>query len=163
HNLVSDLPNIADKQDAALKNPWGNGFGNSPFWVGNNGTGTSTLYNGYGVKNTGLTVTIPAANGATTPGPVTGVVSNIFSAGSPTSFQVGTTPANFLFCSLDGVITGWNGGAGTTAVIKVDNSKAGAVYTGCSIGGTAAGPLFYAANVNSGKVEAYDGSFKLVS
>lgn len=160
HNLVSDLPNIADHQDANLKNAWGNGFGNSPFWTANTGTGTSTLYNGYGVKNTGLTVTIPAAAGATTPGPVTGVVSNIFSAGAPTAFLVGTAPASFLFCSLDGVISGWNGAAGTTAKVIMDNSKAGAVYTGCTVGGTAAAPVFYAANVSSGKVEAYDASFK---
>src|ERR1700676_517440 len=77
HNLVSDLPNIADHQDANLKNPWGNGFGNQPFWIANNGTGTSTLYSGYGVK-IALTVTIPAANGATTPAPVPGVPPNIF-------------------------------------------------------------------------------------
>jgi uncharacterized protein (TIGR03118 family) len=160
HNLVSDLPSIADHQDPNLKNPWGNGFGNSPFWVANNGTGTSTLYNGYGVKNTNITVTIPAAGGATTPGPVTGVESNIFSAGDPTAFIVGTTPANFLFCSLDGVISGWNGAAGTKAVVLLDNSKSAAVYTGCTVGGTTAAPLFYAANVNSGKVEAYDASFK---
>ncbi len=31
HNLVSDLPNIADHQDANLKNAWGNGFGDSRF------------------------------------------------------------------------------------------------------------------------------------
>lgn len=160
HNLVSDLPSIADHQDTNLKNPWGNGFGNSPFWVANNGTGTSTLYNGYGVKNAAITVTIPAAGGATTPGPVTGVESNIFSGGNPTAFIVGTTPANFLFCSLDGVISGWNGAAGTKAVVLLDNSKSGAVYAGCTVGGTAAAPVFYAANVNSGKVEAYDASFK---
>lgn len=162
HWLTSDLPNVADHQDPNLKNPWGNGFGNSPFWTGNNGTGTSTLYNGYGVK-IALTVTIPAAGGATTPGPVTGVVSNIFGAGTPTAFIVGTTPASFLFCSLDGLITGWNGAAGTTAKVLVDNSKTGGAYTGCTIGGTAAAPMFYAANVNSGKVEAYDATFKPAS
>ena len=66
HNLVSDLPGIADHQDADLVNAWGNGFGPTPFWIGNNHTGTSTLYDGYGNKIP-LTVTIPAAGGATTP------------------------------------------------------------------------------------------------
>ena len=43
HNLVSDLPGVADHQDKNLVNAWGNGFsGNSPFWIGNNGTGTAT-------------------------------------------------------------------------------------------------------------------------
>src|ERR1700722_6320749 len=32
HNLVSDLANTADHQDPNLVNPWGNGFGASPFW-----------------------------------------------------------------------------------------------------------------------------------
>ena len=160
HNLVSDLPNISDHQDANLKKPWGNGFGNSPFWVSNTGTGTSTLYDGYGTK-AALTVTIPAAaNAGTTQGSPTGIVSNIFSGANPQAFVVGTAPANFLFCSLDGLITGWNGAAGTKAVVLVDNSKAGAVYTGCTVGGPANAPMFYAANVNSGKVEAYDASFK---
>ena len=31
HNLVSDLPGIADHQDPNLVNPWGNGFAASPF------------------------------------------------------------------------------------------------------------------------------------
>lgn len=162
HNLVSDLPNVADVRDASLVNPWGNGFGTSPFWTANNGTGTATVYSGYGAK-AALTVTIPAANGATTPGPVTGIESNIFSASNKNAFLVGTTPASFLFCSLDGLITGWNGGAGTKAVVLVDNSKNGAIYTGCTVGGTATAPFFYAANVNSGKIETYDLNFKPVA
>jgi len=49
HNLVSDLPGMADHVDKNLVNPWGNGFtAASPFWIGNNGTGTSTLYDGTG-------------------------------------------------------------------------------------------------------------------
>src|SRR5262249_39694231 len=86
-NLVSDLPNIADHQDTKLVNPWGNGFSAaSPFWIGDNGTGLSTLYDGYGVASATV-VSIPAAGGATTPGPVTGVIANAFSATSPTSFN----------------------------------------------------------------------------
>src|SRR5580698_4241843 len=73
HNLVSDLPGIADHQDPNLVNPWGNGFGASPFWVGNNGTGTSTLYTGTG-HAVPLVVTIPQAGNAGTDGPVTGVI-----------------------------------------------------------------------------------------
>ncbi len=62
HNLVSDLSGIADHQDANLVNPWGNGFGSTPFWIGNNGTGTSTLYDGTGAAKA-LVVDIPAAGG----------------------------------------------------------------------------------------------------
>ena len=60
HNLVSDLANAADLQDPNLVNPWGVGFGPTPFWVGNNGAGTATLYGGTGAA-TPLVVTIPQA------------------------------------------------------------------------------------------------------
>src|SRR5262245_25605146 len=44
-NLVSNQPNVARLQDPNLVNPWGVSFSPmSPFWVSNNGTGTSTLY-----------------------------------------------------------------------------------------------------------------------
>src|SRR4051794_34549173 len=78
HNLVSDLPGIADHVDPNLVNPWGNGFGQTPFWTGNNGTGTSTLYDGTGAATT-LVVSIPSAGGTPTGGPVTGVIFNSFS------------------------------------------------------------------------------------
>jgi hypothetical protein len=58
HKLVSDLANIADYQDPNLLNPWGKGFGATPIWVGNNGTGTATLYDGTGAAIP-LKVTIP--------------------------------------------------------------------------------------------------------
>ena len=150
HNLVSDLSGIADHQDANLQNPWGNGFGATPFWVGNNGTGTSTLYDGYGTKSA-LTVNIPGPGGAATGGAVSGV---IFSAGAA-AFNVNGKPSSFLFCSEDGLIAGWNGGS--NAVTLVDNSAGGAVYKGCAIASTPAGPVLYAANFNAGRIDAWDG------
>src|SRR5208282_3127307 len=60
HNLVSDLANTADHQDPNLVNPWGVGFGATPFWVGNSGSGTATLYGGTGAAIP-LVVTIPQA------------------------------------------------------------------------------------------------------
>ena len=165
HNLVSDLPNIADHQDKNLVNPWGNGFSaTSPFWIGNNKTGTSTLYDGYGTATT-LVVTIPAAGGATTPGPVTGVIQNAF-ASNAAAFNIGTPgrPPNFIFCSEDGVISGWAPAADAThALVMVDNSKSGAVYKGCAEAGTAAAPVILAANFNSGKIDVFDASMKPVT
>src|SRR5271168_507748 len=75
HNLISDLANTADHQDPNLVNPWGIGFGPTPFWAGNNGTGTATLYSGAGATIP-LVVTIPQAANAGTDGPVTGVIFN---------------------------------------------------------------------------------------
>src|SRR5580704_11956192 len=77
HNLVSDLATTADHQDPNLVNPWGKGFGPTPFWAGNNGTGTATLYGGTGAAIP-LVVTIPQGGNAGTTGPVTGVVFDPF-------------------------------------------------------------------------------------
>jgi len=161
HNLVSDLANIADHQDPNLVNPWGNGFGASPFWVGNNGTGTATLYSGTGA-GIPLVVTIPQAGNAGTTGPVTGVIFNTFGS-NVNAFDVQAgKPANFIFCSEDGLISGWNGGvSGTKASILFDNSKSGAVYTGCALGGTASAPYLFAANFNAGRVDVYDSNLNL--
>src|SRR5215468_9936226 len=58
-NLVSDLPGVAKATDANLKNPWGiAASSSSPFWVADNATGVSTLYNGSGVAQS-LVVTVP--------------------------------------------------------------------------------------------------------
>jgi uncharacterized protein (TIGR03118 family) len=161
HNLVSDLANTADRQDPNLVNPWGTGFGATPFWVGNNGTGTATLYGGTGAT-VPLVVAIPQAANAGMAGPVTGVVFNPFTS-NKNAFEVQPgTPALFIFCSEDGVISGWNNGvSGTKASILFDNSKFGAVYTGCTVGGTAAAPFIFAANFSSGTVDVFDGNLTL--
>jgi uncharacterized protein (TIGR03118 family) len=114
-NLVSDLPGVAITQDQNLMNPWGIAFSpTSPFWISDNGTGLSTLYNGVGGK-LGLVVTIPGPGGSTSA--PTGAVFN-----SNTSNFSGE---HFIFATEDGTIAGWT--SGTNAVQKVDNSGAGAV------------------------------------
>src|SRR5437762_3982461 len=77
-NLVSDGAVSAKHTDDNLENPWGVTFGagqfaESPFWVANNGTGTSTAYDGNG--NTVVSpFNIPAAIGLPGPGVPTGIV-----------------------------------------------------------------------------------------
>src|SRR3954470_7843144 len=100
-NLVSDIPKAAAITDANLVNPWGlTASATSPFWVSDNGTGLSTLYNG----NTGapqqLVVTIPSASGTGTGNP-TGTVFNSTAA----DFEVAPgKKAAFLFATEDGTI-----------------------------------------------------------
>src|SRR5437016_12874221 len=44
-NLVSDQPGVALLQDTNLVNAWGVSFApTGPFWISDNGTGLSTLY-----------------------------------------------------------------------------------------------------------------------
>ena len=161
HNMVSDLPGLADRTDPNLVNPWGNAFSaTSPFWIANTGTGTSTLYDGAG-NILSLVVAVPAANGATTPGHPTGVMFN----GNTSAFTVATGKASsFLFCSTDGVISGWNSSVDSThAKVLADNSSNGAGYTGCTLGGTSTAPMLYAADFHNATIDVWDGSMKPVT
>src|SRR5215472_14305531 len=67
--LTANLPNVAPNTDPVLQNAWGVAFspGASPFWVADNATGCSTLYDGAGVPAGGpppLKVKIPLPGGA---------------------------------------------------------------------------------------------------
>ena len=156
HNLVSDLPDTADFQDPNLINPWGLATtSSSPFWVGNNATGTSTLYGTTGAP-IALVVTIP-----TTSGPTGGAVSGVI-ANSTTSFTVATgKAASFIFCTEDGTVSGWNSSVNPgAAVVTVDNTKASSVFKGCVIGGTAAAPVLYVTDFHNAVVDMFDANFK---
>jgi uncharacterized protein (TIGR03118 family) len=137
-NLVSDIPGMAANTDPNLKNPWGVAFSaTSPFWTSDQGTGLATLYSATGVPNA-LVVTIPGSAAPPT-GPTGMVFSNISG-----QFLVGAAPATFIFDNLNGTISGWNGGAGTTAV--VEHTTTGAIYTGLAQATNSNGTFLYAAN-----------------
>jgi len=172
-NLVSDIAGMAPTFDPNLKNPWGLTRSSttptrpgSPWWVGNNNSGTSTLYTGAGaiipINGTG-TVTVPPPKGSTagTLSTPTGVVFN----GSPTDFLIAPgQSAAFIFATEDGTISGWAGGQ--NAVLKVDNSDNGsangAVYKGATSGEINGNKFLYVTNFRSAKVEVYDTNFKPV-
>jgi len=153
-NLVSSIPGLAAFTDPNLRNPWGiSHSGTSPFWVSNQVTGTSTLYNGAGQPfptASPLVVTIPGA------GPESGPTGQVF---NPTSDFVLTTggKALFLFANLDGSISGWNGAHGTLA--EVVASTPGAVYTGLALANNGTANFLYAANDDGGKIDVFDASF----
>src|SRR3954469_3462968 len=104
--------------DPDLKNPWGiSNLPGSPFWVSDQVTGRSTLYDGLGAKQ-GLVVTIPGGN-------PTGQVANT----TTSDFVLATGgKALFIFATLGGSIEGWNGAAGTTAQIVATTPNS--AYTG---------------------------------
>jgi hypothetical protein len=48
-NLTSDIPNVGTFNDTNLVNPWGMiAAPGGPWWISDNGSGLSTLYNGSG-------------------------------------------------------------------------------------------------------------------
>jgi hypothetical protein len=58
-NLVANTSGVAPVTDPHLVNPWGlSRTSSSPWWISDNGTGLSTLYNGAGAINP-LVVTNP--------------------------------------------------------------------------------------------------------
>ena len=158
-NLVSNQVGAAKHIDPLQVNGWGLVYGpGGPFWVSDNGSGWSTLYDGQGVKQ-GLVVLVPSESGAG-PGSPTGIVHN----GSKDEFQVQGWKAFFLFATLDGTISGWAPQSNPNdALIAVDNSKSGAVYTGLAITNKPSGNFLYAADLANNKVDVYDGSFNFVT
>ena len=116
HNLVSDVPGLAAFTDPNLVNAWGIASSPSgPIWVANNGTGTSTVYEGNG-KARPLVVAIPPAPTNTEGANPTGLVFN--GTGQFVVAANGASgPAIFLFVSEDGPISGWNPSVTATAAV----------------------------------------------
>ncbi len=143
-NLVSDIPGLAPVKDTNLVNPWGlTASATSPWWVADNGTGVSTLYNGAGQKLS-LVVTVPPPLGGVPPSTPTGIVFN-------GSSDFGA--ARFIFVTEDGTISGWSGG--TNAVLKF-TSPTKAVYKGATIGQSNGANFLYVANFFNGSVDVFD-------
>src|SRR5439155_27150250 len=106
-DLVSDVAGMARVTDANLVNPWGiTASPSGPFWVADNGTGVSTLYNSAGAPSP-LVVTIPPPAGGTGPAAPTGIAFN-GSSGFAVTANGATAPAAFLFVTEDGTISGWS-------------------------------------------------------
>jgi len=157
-NLVSDTAGTAANMDAKLVNPWGIAFvPNNPFWISDNNSGFTTLYDQTGAFNGSFTIAPP--NGSSNPATPTGIVAPPNGAG----FNVNGQAALFIFDTEDGTISGWTGG--TSSILAVDNSAipsaaAGAVYKGLALVKNATGSFLLATNFRSSKVEIYDNTFK---
>jgi uncharacterized protein (TIGR03118 family) len=147
-------PNI----DPNLVNPWGmSRSSGSPWWISDNGTSLSTLYDSTGAPKS-LVVSIPLPNGQPG-GTPTGTVFNYTGA-----FEVGPgQSAFFLFATEDGSISGWNPNANASSAIVKVNHSANAIYKGLALATTAQGPRLYATNFQTGGVEVFDGHFHHVT
>ncbi len=162
-NLVSDVPGLARYTDPLLVNAWGITYTpGGPFWIADEDTGFSTVYNGQGQPyppSSPLVVSIPSNPGSPHPGAPTGVVFN-----STTGFVIHggnkSGPALFLFAGFDGVISGWNPKVDAAHAIVAVNNPA-AVYQGLAIGTNASGTFIYAANL-FGTIDVFDQHFTLV-
>jgi uncharacterized protein (TIGR03118 family) len=160
-NLTSDGKVTASFTDPNLVNPWGISYApGGDFWVSDNATGLTTLYDGTG-KPQSLVVTIPPPAGGHGPSAPTG---QVYNAGP--NFIVTESgksgPAAFIFVTEDGTISGWSPTVDVeNAVTAVDNSATKAVYKGIAIVPAGSATELMVTNFRSGFVEIYDGTFKL--
>src|ERR1700740_1917378 len=166
-NLVSNSAGVAPVTDPQLVNPWGlSRNSGSPWWVSDQATGFSTLYNGAGAKQS-LIVTIPPAdptNKNTPTGTPTGTIAN----GSQTDFLLAPgKPSLFLFSTIDGTIAGWNPAVAvaqgaappSTHAVTVVKTTDGSSYTGLTSAFIDGKRFLYAANFTKGRVDVYDNAF----
>jgi uncharacterized protein (TIGR03118 family) len=131
-----------------------------PWWVADNGTGLSTLYDGSGNVQS-LVVTIPPPMGSpdgTTSTP-TGIV---FNGGGGFNVSNGTTSGSsvFIFATEDGTIAGWSPSVDLhNAFLPVDVPGTTAVYKGLAIGSNDSGTFIYATNFHDARVDVFDSNF----
>ena len=155
--LVSDTTATqAHHHDANLVNAWGLAFNPQGFaWVADAGTGKSTLYDGTGVPQP-LVVTLNL-------GDPSGIVFNGSTSFSITENSL-SQAAPFIFATLQGQISAWSPTVdGTHAFTIVDNSAAGAAYTGLAIDTGAGGDMIYAADFAKATVDVFGGTFAPVT
>lgn len=133
--------------DADLVNAWGLSRGpTTPWWVADNGTDRSTLYNAAGAKQA-LVVPIPD-------GDPTGTVFN----GIAADFS----GDRFLFSGESGTIFGWQN-PGVHAEVRNADHAGDAVYKGLAIGtadvGDGSQQYLYATDFHNGRVDVFDRTF----
>ena len=173
-NLVSDIPGLAKLTDSDVVNPWGIDFGRgksaTPLWVSNQGSNTLTLY-----------------RGATKASPTVEKLGLVIKANSPTGMVFNPTekfvisqggkkaPARFLMnenvfnadqTDATAQVTAWSNASAppppTTTVVKA--SVAHSTYAGLTIipATHKRGPRLLAINDALGRIDVYDGKFRLL-
>ena len=159
--LVADGVGVAATQDANLVNAWGLVFGaNAPVWTSNNGTNTSSLYDGNGT-NEELLVALPADTGGTSFQP-TGIVS-FDPTNFPNDFVVTAAgksgPSSFIYSGLDGQIAGWSATVDLTHAVSAYSANDKACYRGLAIANNGTANFLYANDFVGGKIDVFDAKF----
>jgi uncharacterized protein (TIGR03118 family) len=159
--LVSNGVIAAAHTDRNLQNAWGVASEpNGLFWVADNNSNVSTIYDGTGAPQP-LVVSIPAGtNGPSTP---TGVVFNGTSDFVITT-AAGSQPAQFIFAGEGGTITGWQQNiSGSTATIAYDDAAGGAVYKALALLNNGTANHLYATDLHNAKIDVFDAAFHKVT
>lgn len=146
----------AQTTDPNLVNGWGIAFGTtSPVWVSNQGTGTSTLYNGNGKAQP---VAAPRVVGFDPGFLPTGIIFN-GSTGFTVTAAGRTAAASFIFSGEGGKIAGWSSTVNAALALTTYTDTGGAVYKGLAIATTGGASFLYAADFRNGKVDVFDNTY----
>ena len=177
--LTSDIAGQAQNTDPVLQNAWGVAFtpGASPFWIADNATGCSTLYDGAGVPqpvtqppnplrvkiplpgnnvpNTACKPVNPNNPPSPTPAAPTGMVWNP----SATFLVPGTNiAAVFIWATENGTIAAWAPTLSDTShAVEAVNNSPSAVYKGLVFGTNVHGVFLYATDFRGGKIDVFAG------
>ena len=151
--LVSDIQGMASHHDKNLVNAWGLSAGPStPWWVADNGTNRSTLYDGRATRSRSW-----CAWAVHRPAP--------YSTAAPASWSVNggsSGPSLFLFDTEAGTIRGWNPGVpgpgtSTRAFTVVNRHGQGRDLQGPRDRVDDRGRMLYATDFHNARVDVFDG------
>jgi uncharacterized protein (TIGR03118 family) len=150
--------------DSNLVNPWGIAFlpGLAAFVaVANDGTSTSTQYDGNGIPQPAgspLVMLFPTGTGGAGFRP-TGVVAN-----SDASFVIGSgasaSPAQLIYAGESGIIAAWAPSVSAASAVATYTDTGGAVYTALAVAKNGGADFLYAADFQGNKIDVFDGAFK---
>jgi uncharacterized protein (TIGR03118 family) len=164
YTLTALVANVAGTAalsvDPALVNPWGIAFApNAPVWVANNGSATSTLYDGSGnPQPAAMPLVVKFAAGAGGAFAPTGTVANssadfVVSAGGKSG------AASFIYAGAHGMLAGWSSAVDPTNAVTVYVDAGGAEYTGLALASSGGQNFLYAADFHNAKVDVFDATF----
>ena len=170
--LVSDKVGVVATTttiDANLSNPWGVAVAPGlPFWIADNNSNLSTLYNGMGANETG-SITGASEVGIAIPASAAGVPANptgqVYNGGGGflISTRAGQESALFIFDGEGGTIAAWASDSGATAATVYDdgvtNGANHAVYKGLALGTVNGSAFLYATDLHNNKVDVFDTNF----
>ena len=155
--LVADTKGTAAQTvDPNLVNPWGLSMAaGAPVWTANNGTQTSTLYDGNGkAQPTGSPLVVKLAAGFAP----TGIVANI-SGGFTVASGANSAPAQFIYAGASGMLAGWAQGVDPANAITTYTDAGGAVYKGLAIADNGGTTFLYAADFHNNKIDVFNSSW----
>jgi uncharacterized protein (TIGR03118 family) len=155
--LVADTKGTAAQTtDANLVNPWGLSMApGDPVWTANNGSQTSTLYDGAGkAQPLGSPLVVKLAAGFAP----TGIVANS-SGGFMVSSGAKSAAALFIYAGANGMLAGWAPTVDPINAITSFTDAGGAVYKGLAFADKGGTSFLYAADFHNNKIDVFNSSW----